>query len=106
MTNLLVKRTAMETENNSAKQCLNLDLSAMSVLQNKIHFSLFNSDTHTHTHRGKKGSCHFNQERKVLRSHSGPCVVLGQGYHREQNMQRVNVRNVHICGTNISHWKF
>lgn len=34
------------------------------------------------------------------------CAISGQDYHREQNMQRGNVRNVHTFGTGISRRKF
>lgn len=75
-----------------------------------IFLSLIQIQTCTHTHRGeKKGSCYFIQVQRAEKPqqtlHVSFCAVSGQDYHREQNMQRVIVRNVHTCQTSISHWK-
>lgn len=89
--------------------CLNLDLSAMSALQNKTHFSLSNSDTNTHR-GGKKVAIILIKKAKHWEDTVDlVCKFLcstGTRLPPRRKYAKRECQNVHMHWTNISHRKF
>jgi len=101
-------------EDRRGQYYLNLDLSAMSELQNRTHFFfLVQIDTHTHTYTQweKKARFYFNQVCKVLRNHSGPCVYICMEFQDRAPTENKGCTEwmsemLILCRTSISYQEF